>query len=62
MEKVTKRAKKRFYERIIGFSFLILLFFCLFMFCFILVNGRLQLFNIKYIEVNYQRRNLCKKY
>ena len=58
MEKVTKRAKKRFYERIIGFSFLILLLFCLFMFCFILVNGRLQLFNIKYIAYYEQGSGL----
>ncbi|MCH5150746.1 MAG: MCE family protein [Spirochaetales bacterium] len=60
MKKSAERAKKNFYERVIGFSFLILLFFCLFLFCFILVNGKIKLFNNKYIAY-YEHGNGLKE-
>lgn len=60
MEKFTERAKKNFYERVIGFSFLILLFFCLFLFCFILINGKIKLFNNRYIAY-YEQGNGLKE-
>lgn len=60
MEKSAERAKKNFYERVIGFSFLILLFFCLFLFCFILINGKIKLFNNRYIAY-YEQGNGLKE-
>lgn len=60
MEKSAKRAKKNFYERVIGFSFLILLVFCLFLFCFVLVNGKVKLFNNRYIAY-YEHGNGLKE-
>lgn len=60
MEKSAEHVKKKFYERVIGFTSLILLFFCLFLFCFILINGKVKFFNNRYIAY-YEHGNGLKE-